>query len=94
MTTSADAPSARSTPPRWIPTRATAARIAGWYGVIAAAWIYVSGWLLHSRVVDTAMAAQLETLKGWFFVGTTALILFVALDRVLPSYRGGGETAG
>ena len=37
----ADQPT-KAEPPRWMPTRGTALKIAGWYAVLGALWIFFS----------------------------------------------------
>jgi two-component system, cell cycle sensor histidine kinase and response regulator CckA len=72
---------------RWIPNRTVAVRIALWYGLLGGLWIYFSGSALHSLVHDPALEALLETVKGWFFVSVTALLLGLALDRYFRMIR-------
>ncbi|MGO8677866.1 MAG: PAS domain S-box protein [Limisphaerales bacterium] len=62
-------------------------RIALWYAALGSAWIFCSGRLLHLFVHDSAMAATLEDLKGWFFVISTALVLGLALGRYFREIR-------
>jgi len=72
---------------QWMPTRATALKIALWYSVWSATWILFSGWLLHRLVQDRTLAAWLEDLKGWFFVGVTAFLLARLLTRYFREVR-------
>ena len=65
----------------WIPSRTLALKIALCYALLGALWIFYSGWLLHYLVKDAAVVQLLENVKGWFFVGFTALMLGLALDR-------------
>jgi signal transduction histidine kinase len=60
---------------RWMPTWSKAIKIAAWYFSVSCLWIFFSGWLLHHLVHDPGLAALLENVKGWFFVGVTALLL-------------------
>jgi PAS domain S-box-containing protein len=70
-----------------IPTRWTAIRVAGCYGILAAIWIFASGWLLHHYVQEPRLAAELEDIKGWFFVAVTACVLGLALDHYFRAMR-------
>lgn len=72
---------------KWLPTRAHAMRIALSYGVVGALWILLSGWLLHHLVPDPTAAAWLETIKGWFFIAATTLLLGLVLDRYFAILR-------
>ena len=51
------------------------------YVVFAAAWIALSDHILSVLVHDSDLIAWLSTLKGWGFVGLTALLLFALLSR-------------
>jgi two-component system, cell cycle sensor histidine kinase and response regulator CckA len=73
--------------PRWLPTRVHATRIALWYGLFGMLWILFSSWILHHIVREAAVEAWLETIKGWLFVGTTALLLGLALNRYFHVIR-------
>ena len=70
-----------------MPTRAKAVKIALWYLGVSVVWIFVTGWLLHHAVTDAARAAWWENVKGWVFVGATAVVLGVALDRYFRAIR-------
>jgi two-component system, cell cycle sensor histidine kinase and response regulator CckA len=72
---------------RWIPTRGMAAKIALCYALVGALWILCSGQVLHHFVRDLALQELLENVKGWLFVGVTALILGVALGRYFREIR-------
>ncbi|MDA8125463.1 MAG: response regulator [Deltaproteobacteria bacterium] len=71
----------------WVPSRALALKIALSYALLGALWIFYSGWLLHYLVQDAAVAAVVENVKGWLFVGVTALLLGLALDRYFRTIR-------
>jgi len=58
-------------------------RIAALYAAIAAAWIWLSGWLLHVLVSDPVVTARIEIYKGWVFVAVTSLLLYVTLRMYL-----------
>lgn len=64
-----------------------AAKIAVCYALLGGLWILGSGWLLHYFVQDSALQALMETLKGWFYVAATALLLGLALDRYFRIIR-------
>jgi PAS domain S-box-containing protein len=70
-----------------IPTRAMAIRIAVFYALLGGLWILGSGWLLHHFVASGSLEALLETIKGWFYVVFTALLLGLALDRYFLTIR-------
>src|SRR5689334_11004816 len=69
------------------PTRAQAIRIAAWYTLLSAFWIFCSGWVLHRFIHDEAREAWLEYIKGWFFVLLTAAWLGVILNRYFREIR-------
>ncbi len=74
-------------------SRHQATKIAAWYAVLGAAWILGSGWVLHQLVHNPATEAWLETLKGWFYVGATAILLKVALGRYFGQLEQSTELA-
>ena len=74
-------------PPRWLPGRFLAIKIAIVYALAGAAWILASGWALHAFVHQPHLEAVLETVKGWCYVGVTALLLGAALDRYFARIR-------
>jgi two-component system, OmpR family, phosphate regulon sensor histidine kinase PhoR len=51
-------------------------RIAIIYAVFAAVWILLSDQLLELLVADAATLSRMQTYKGWFFVTTTAVLLY------------------
>lgn len=51
------------------------------YLFIAATWILVSDRLLESMVDSPAELTRLQTFKGWFFVISTALLLYFLIRR-------------
>ncbi len=67
---------------RRIPNRASAGKIALGYILLSAIWVASSGWVLHHFVHNQAWLPVLETVKGWFFVLVTGLLLWLTLDRV------------
>jgi PAS domain S-box-containing protein len=71
-----------------------ALKIALGYALLGALWIFCSGWLLHFLVKDAAIAAHLENVKGWFFIGVTALLLGLALDRYFRRIQQAAQQLG
>lgn len=68
--------------PGWIRSltvrgRLTAAAVAGIYALLGGLWILLSDRALARLVTDPATQAQWQTYKGWWFVGGTALLLYV-----------------
>jgi len=53
------------------------------YGLVAAAWILLSGRMLMAFVSDPAIRDRLEIYKGWAFVAVTALLLYTLLRSQL-----------
>jgi len=56
-------------------------RIALLYLAFAAVWILFSDKAVHSLIADEALRYQASLVKGWFFVGITALLLYLILRR-------------
>ncbi|HVP12652.1 MAG TPA: PAS domain S-box protein [Phycisphaerae bacterium] len=54
-----------------------AARVAWLYVAVAASWILLSDEVLVRWAGQTRWLAELEALKGWLFVGVTAVLLYV-----------------
>jgi PAS domain S-box-containing protein len=73
--------------PAWAPTRKQAVKIAAWYALLGATWIFLTGEVLHALVPDPATAAWLEEGKGWFFIASTAFLLGFVLDRYFRILR-------
>ncbi|MGE0483961.1 MAG: PAS domain-containing protein [Gammaproteobacteria bacterium] len=69
------------------PPNRRAARVALVYAAFGALWILCSGWVLQRLVQDASVLASLETVKGWAFVGVTAVLLYALLrrDRAAPA---------
>ncbi len=51
------------------------------YGVVAGLWISFSDWLLVALVHDVERVARWSVVKGWCFVGLTAVLLYAMLRR-------------
>jgi diguanylate cyclase (GGDEF)-like protein/PAS domain S-box-containing protein len=62
--------------------RLTPLNIALGYGLLAALWIFISDGLILELADGTAHLHRLQTLKGWAFVGVTAILLFLVIDRL------------
>lgn len=52
------------------------------YALISAAWILISDDFLSSFIDDPDLLTEYQTYKGWFFVLTTAVLLYLYLRRV------------
>ncbi len=70
-----------------VPGRSAAVKVAVWYAVVGASWIFATDWLLHYAVKDRAWINLLENVKGWLFVLVTALLLWWALNRYFREIR-------
>lgn len=57
-------------------------RVVALYAVFAALWIFGSDWLLGQVVADPRTITQLSVMKGWAFVGVSAMLLYGALRRM------------
>lgn len=58
-----------------------AAVVAGIYAVLGVLWILFSDDIIGRVATDAGQLNQMQTLKGWFFVLVTALILFFLVRR-------------
>lgn len=56
-------------------------RIAAIYLAVSVCWIVFSDRIVSLLVHDPALMTELQTFKGWFFVGTTALLIYLLLQR-------------
>lgn len=59
----------------------SALKIASGYLIIAGLWILFSDRVLGLMIDDVVLMQRLQTVKGWAFVGVTALLLFFVLSR-------------
>ncbi|NJD34860.1 MAG: EAL domain-containing protein [Betaproteobacteria bacterium] len=84
-----------STPARSKPifSRRTPARIAMLYGLCAAFWIIVSGYLLSVSVADPVLQARIEIAKGLLFVTVTSLVLYLLLNHIDTRDDSGNDIA-
>ncbi|ADW16880.1 multi-sensor hybrid histidine kinase [Desulfobulbus propionicus DSM 2032] len=62
-------------------------KIAGIYLVVAVLWVLFSDQLVSFFARDPEILTELQTVKGWLFVGGTALFIFVLLRRELAVYQ-------
>ncbi len=69
------------------PSERTAGVMAGGYALAAGIWIVASDRFVAALPADAGALTRLQTLKGWFFVATTAALLFVFIRRALESMR-------
>ncbi|MEQ1920646.1 MAG: PAS domain S-box protein, partial [Elusimicrobiota bacterium] len=69
------------------PSERAAGVVAGSYALAAGIGIISSDKILAAAPVDIATLTRLQTLKGWFFVATTALLLFILIRRALERMR-------
>lgn len=58
-------------------------KVALYYGLAAAAWILFSDKLLYLIVRDAEQLSRLQTVKGWFFVLVSGLLLYVLVRHYL-----------
>ncbi|MBR9982707.1 MAG: hypothetical protein KFF50_16870, partial [Desulfatitalea sp.] len=63
--------------------RSRAARVSLLYVLFGALWILLSDQLIAwvATPFPAAVLTQLQTVKGWFFVATTGLLLYLILKR-------------
>lgn len=69
-----------------------AGRIALAYALLSALWITLSDRLVAWAFAGSSWFAVVNTLKGWFFVLATAVLLFMVLRRL--EWRGGAGSEG
>jgi len=80
---------------KWIPKNKShnlslhAFIVAASYALFGALWIFFSDQLLLLVTNDANYLAQLQTVKGWFFIGLTAVLLFLMVRQVLVSQEAG-----
>lgn len=51
------------------------------YGITSVLWILLSDHLLNYFITDPMLAKSIAILKGWFFVGITAALLYKMIDK-------------
>lgn len=72
------------------PERLAALRIAGIYLAVGGLWILLSDRALVSLIGDAALAKELswlQTLKGWFYVFVTAILVWLLVDSHLRTIK-------
>ena len=65
----------------------SAVRIALLYGAMAALWVLLSDTMLSLVVANPSTLTMLQTLKGWVFVGVTALLLYFLVRHQLRRHE-------
>lgn len=66
--------------------RLEAAKVALVYAGFGALWIMFSDTLLYQLVgQDTSTLARMQTFKGWFFIGITAVLLYLLIRRAMAA---------
>ncbi|MBK1679732.1 EAL and GGDEF domain-containing protein [Rhodocyclus tenuis] len=78
--------------PQAISVNASAAIVAGIYALVAALWIALSDSALATLVSNTEQLVQLQMLKGWLFVGITAVLLFFLMRWRLTQLASSQQT--
>ncbi len=71
-----------------------AGRIALTYAMIGGVWIIFSDRLLANLIQNPTLLTQLQTTKGWLFVGITALLIFWLIDRYLTEVERSSKERG
>lgn len=72
------------------PERLAALRIAGIYLAVGGLWILLSDRALVSLIGEAALAKELswlQTLKGWFYVFVTAILVWLLVDSHLHTIK-------
>ena len=64
-----------------IPTLHPALRLTLWYALAAGAWIILSDRVLAALTSDPLLLTRLQTAKGWAFVASTGLFLYLFVRR-------------
>ncbi|MCU7514502.1 MAG: PAS domain S-box protein [Ignavibacteria bacterium] len=57
------------------------------YGVISAAWIIVTDYILADKIQDPFILTHYQTYKGWFFILITAVLLYYFIRRGVKEIR-------
>ncbi len=65
----------------------TAARIVAIYALLGGLWILTSDRLVELLVADPAQATTISTLKGWGYIGVTALLLYGLIQAHTAALR-------
>ena len=67
--------------------RSVPLKIAGIYLFVAVLWIVFSDQLVVLLFEDSHVITRVQTLKGWFFVGTTAVLIYMLMHREIAAYE-------
>ncbi|HEX2961613.1 MAG TPA: PAS domain S-box protein, partial [Ignavibacteriales bacterium] len=57
------------------------------YGVISAAWIVVTDYILSDEITDPVILTHYQTYKGWFFILITSVLLYYFIRRGVKMIR-------
>lgn len=69
------------------PSFRAAFRLSGYYLAFGLCWILFSDLALDALIPDHELHVQMQTFKGWFYVGLTALLLFIWSRRAFIRIR-------
>lgn len=72
-------------------TRLLPALISLCYLLVSFLWIYLSDYYLADVVRDIRLLSELQTIKGWFFVVSSTIMLFLLLHYSFRKVRMAGE---
>ena len=62
-------------------------KIAAIYLLVSVLWIGCSDQLVALVFMDTHQLSLVQTLKGWFFVCSTAVLIYLLMEREIEAYR-------
>ncbi|MDD2464558.1 MAG: ATP-binding protein [Desulfobulbus sp.] len=62
-------------------------KIATIYLAVSVLWVVFSDQLVALLLQDSQLITRVQTLKGWFFVGSTAALIYVLLRREIATYK-------
>lgn len=71
----------------WTATRSMAIKVAVGYAIVGSLWIILSDRFVHHLIPDGDLEVIVNTGKGWFFIGATAILLWVTLDHYFRVIR-------
>jgi len=65
-----------------------ALRIAGIYAIVGGLWILTGGWIANRLAGGSQqLLAQIESVKGYFYIGATAALLYVLVAMLMRRIR-------
>lgn len=67
--------------------RSAPLKIALIYLLISVLWIVFSDQLVAFLFQDRELITRVQTLKGWFFVGSTAVLIYMLMQREIAAYE-------